>query len=75
MFPRAFDGALFVSDLPRACLFTIQPDEDGRPDARTTRIFARHFHAVDMVVGPDGALYYVDVYSGELRRISYSGAV
>ena len=73
MFPAAFDGALFVTDLPRACLFVIQTGADGAPDVRTTRMFARRFRAVDMVVGPDGAMYYVDVYSGSLHRISYPG--
>ena len=71
MFPREYRGALFLADLPRTCLFVIQPDENGIPDPRTLRQFARHFFAVDMVVGPDGALYYVDVYGGELRRIIY----
>jgi glucose/arabinose dehydrogenase len=72
-FPSAYHSAVFVSDLPRRCLFVIQPDANGVPDVRTTRIFARHFRAVDMVNGPDGALYYVDVYQGQLRRISYGG--
>ncbi len=73
MFPAAYAGAMFVTDLARSCLFVIQPDENGVPDARTTRIFARRFRAVDMVVGPDGALYYVDVYSNSLRRIVFEG--
>jgi hypothetical protein len=60
-----------VTDLARACLLVIQPDESGVPDLRTVRRFARRFFAVDMVVGPDGALYYVDVHSGDLRRIRY----
>ncbi len=43
----------------------------GLPDPHTARQFARHVFAVDLVVGPDGALYYVSVYDGELRRITY----
>jgi glucose/arabinose dehydrogenase len=71
MFPAAYRGALFFADVARQCIFVVQPGEDGVPDPRTARQFARSTFPVDMAVGPDGALYYVNVLHGELRRITY----
>ena len=70
-FPAEYRGALFFADLARRCLFVMTAAADGLPDPHTVRLFERPVSIVDLVVGPDGALYYADINHGGLRRISY----
>ncbi len=70
-FPDRFRGALFFADMAQRCLYVIEAGADGRPDPRTARLFAHPVRASDLVVGPDGAIYYPELMSGEIRRISW----
>ncbi len=77
-FPDAYDGALFFSDPVRGCIFVMFPGDDGRPDPTTTTTFLTEggdYPGVDVEMGPDGALYYVQLYGnfedGSIHRISY----
>ena len=70
-FPDAYSGALFFADHARQCIFVMEPAPDGQPDTADVRLFASAARAVDIVVGSDGALYYVDAIGGELRRIRW----
>jgi glucose/arabinose dehydrogenase len=70
-FPARYRGALFFADFSRDCIWTMFPGADGLPDPATTSLFASGAAMpVDLEVGPDGALYYADVYGGEIRRIA-----
>ena len=83
-FPDAYDDAFFFSDAVRGCIYVMFAGEDGRPDPSTTVPFLtgtgeQEYPAVDLQVGPDGALYYSALYSrteqfepGAIRRIGYS---
>jgi glucose/arabinose dehydrogenase len=70
-FPERFRGALFFADISQRCLYVVEAGADGLPDARTLRLFSHPVRASDLVVGPDGALYYTNVVKGEIRRISW----
>jgi hypothetical protein len=47
---------------------------NGRPDPHRVSVFATGVgNPVDLEFGPGGALYYVDVYTGAVMRISGPG--
>lgn len=79
-FPSSYDGALFFADAVRGCIWAMFPGADGRPDPSTLTTFmvgnGQLYPGVDLQVGPDGALYYVDLYGeeygpGSIHRIQY----
>jgi glucose/arabinose dehydrogenase len=79
-FPSKYRGALFFADAVRGCLWVMYPGEDGRPDASKVERFMREgkvYPGVKIVEGPDGYLYYADLFSkegagdGEIHRIAY----
>jgi glucose/arabinose dehydrogenase len=81
-FPGAYKGALFFADSVRGCVWVMFPDANGKPDPKTTTRFMREsriYPGVDIEEGPDGSLYYADLFSadnfggeGAIHRISYS---
>ncbi len=80
-FPAAYEGALFFTDAVRGCVWVMFPGADGRPDPATTMRFMREsrvYPAVDIEEGPEGDLYYADLFGdeagadGAIHRISYS---
>jgi glucose/arabinose dehydrogenase len=76
-FPGGYDGTLFFSDAARGCIWTIREGSDGRPDPATVENFwVRQgsdptFTPVDVVQGPDNALYVPSFHSDEIIRIRY----
>jgi len=71
-FPDTYDGALFVADAIRGCIWTMREGSSGVPDPATVAVFARPASATEMEFGLDGSLWYVDMYGGAIRRIGYS---
>ncbi len=75
-FPLPYQGALFFSDYARHCIWVL-PDlnQDGEPETAAVHAFdANVVSPVDLEVGPDGALYYVDIGLGEIRQIQFNAA-
>jgi glucose/arabinose dehydrogenase len=78
-FPTTYDGALFFADPIRGCIYVMLADDDGHPDPLTTTTFmsdAGLYPGIDLEVGPDGALYYAQLFGegfgpGAIHRISY----
>ena len=72
-FPASYRGALFFSDAVRNCIWVMRTGADGRPDPAAISTFdAGASWPVDLELGPDGALYYVDVALGRVQRIQYT---
>lgn len=77
--PDAYDGALFFADSVRGCIYAMLAGADERPDPATVFPFATDaglYPGVDMQIGPDGALYYVSMFSddygpGSIHRVDY----
>ncbi len=70
-FPAAYQGAFFFSDYSRDCIWAMQTGTNGLPDPTKIVTFAANAaNPVDVVVGPDGNVYYVDIEGGAVRRIS-----
>jgi glucose/arabinose dehydrogenase len=70
-YPARFQGALFLADYSRGCIWAMLPGANGLPDAATRETVKTNTpHPVDLKLGPGGDLFYVDV-GGTIRRIQY----
>jgi glucose/arabinose dehydrogenase len=79
VFPDEYQGALFMADAARGCIWVMGVDSDGRPDPTDISNFALGDGAgkispVDIVQGPDGALYAPNFYNESIEQIRYFGA-
>jgi glucose/arabinose dehydrogenase len=73
-YPSVFDGALFFSDYSRKQIYVMFRGPDGMPDKSAPQVFrATANGAVELKIGPDGNLYYVDMNGNAIRRIVYTG--
>ncbi len=73
-YPAAYQNALFFADYSRKCMWVMFPDSSGNPDP--TNIVGWKSGAagpVDIQVGPNGDLFYVDFDGGTVRRYTYLG--
>ena len=69
-FPASYNGALFFADYARGCIWSMTAGAGGVPDPATRKVFVDGANTpVDLQIGPDGALYYVSVGSGSIRRV------
>ncbi len=69
-FPAAYAGALFFADNSRNCIWALRAGTNGLPDPAQRVAFAQGAsYPVDLEVGSDGSLYYVDIGTGAIRRI------
>ena len=66
----AYDGALFFADYSRRCIWSMFKGLNGDPDPSTRAPFdAGAANPVDLEIGPEGDLFYVDLDGGTVRRI------
>ena len=73
-YPPEFDGALFFADYSRDCIWVMLKGTNGLPDASTRRNFVTPAaNPVDLVMSPQGELFYPDFDGGTIRRIRYVG--
>jgi uncharacterized repeat protein (TIGR01451 family) len=71
-YPSNYANALFFSDYSRRCLWVMFPGAGGDPDPSQRAAFASSANGpVDLRIGPDGNLYYVDFDGGHLMRVEY----
>ena len=72
-YPSTYDGALFFADYARDCIYVVRPGSDGRPDWSTRAAFIEGAHGpVDLQIGPNGDLFYVDLVGGAVRRVTFN---
>jgi len=72
-YPDEYDDALFFGDYSRNCIWAMQKGADGLPNPTKLNTFAAGAATpVDLEIGPDGDLFYVDIGGGTIRRIQYS---
>jgi glucose/arabinose dehydrogenase/PKD repeat protein len=72
-FPNAYNGALFFADYSRNCIWAMLPGANGKPDKTKIQTFdAGATGPVDLKVGPDGAIYFPSLNSGNIFRISHT---
>jgi len=76
-FPPSYEGALFIADASRGCLWTMRPGPTGAPDPATITSFGVFeagdppFTPVDVTLGPEGALYLPNFFDNSIVRIRY----
>ena len=71
-FPNAYNGALFFADYSRNCIWAMLPGVNGLPDPNNIQTFDAGAHGpVNLMVGPDGSLYFPDLTGGKIWRISH----
>ena len=64
-YPDEYDGALLLADYSRSCIWAIPPG--GEPVALVDGAHA----PVDLQIGPEGDVFYVDLTGGTIRRITW----
>jgi hypothetical protein len=70
-YPARYQGALFLADYSRGCIWAMLPGPNGLPDPATRETIKTNTpNPVDLKLGPGGDLFYVDV-GGTIRRIQY----
>lgn len=72
-YPSAYNGALFFADYARGCIWAMKLGPAGQPDpSRIELVLDRAGTPVDLQIGPDGNLYYVDIWTGAINRLVYA---
>lgn len=69
-FPAEMRGNFFFADYSKQFIKRVELDAQGRFE-RVVDFAEGMGEPVDVQFGPDGALYYLSIYSGGLRRIVY----
>jgi glucose/arabinose dehydrogenase len=71
-YPATYDGALFFADHSRNCIWAMLPGTGGLPNPGNIVTFdAGAAGPVDLEIGPNGDVFYVNYDGGEIRRIQY----
>ena len=69
-YPDEYDGALFFSDYSRGCIFAMLAGSGGLPT--TVQQFVTDAAPVNLEIGPDGDLFYVDIVAGTVERVRFT---
>ncbi len=71
-YPANYDGSLFFTDYNRRCIWRLRPGTNGRPDPNQPELFEKLTGGVvDLVVGPNGDIFYPNIDNGTINRIRY----
>jgi glucose/arabinose dehydrogenase len=71
-YPSRYHGALFLGDYARGCIWAMLPGADGVPDPANVEPFETGTGTpVQLLAGPAGDIYYVDILGGALHRITH----
>ena len=74
-YPASYDNALFFADASRGCVWVMRAGTGGNPDpTRVEPFVAGAGQVVQLLTGPGGDLFYVDLGGGALHRVTYNGA-
>ncbi len=74
-FPQAYKDAMFFTDYSRKQIYVMYRGVDGLPSQGSRQVFrALGSGAVDLKMGPDGAIYYADLNGNRIVRIAFTGA-
>ena len=74
-YPDEYDDALFFADHSRRCIWVMEKGTNGLPNPGQLKPFVMGAeNPVDLQIGPNGDLFYVDLNGGAIRRIQYAAA-
>lgn len=72
-YPAPFNNGLYMADYSRQCIWFVPRTSAGNLDFGARRSFVTGAGAVDLQIGTDGLLYYVDTVAGSIVRIASTG--
>jgi glucose/arabinose dehydrogenase len=67
--PSEYQGKYFFADYDEGTLRFVNPSTPGQATMFGTDLY----RAVDLDLAPDGNVYYLSIWSGEIRKIAYVG--
>ena len=74
-YPDEYDDALFFADYSRNCIWVMGEGTNGLPNPGQLRTFVDGAAGpVDLQIGPNGDLFYVDLRGGKIWRVQYAAA-
>lgn len=75
-YPSAYNGALFFADHSRFCIWAMQPATAGGPPdpSHVVTMVNNAAGPVDLEVGPNGDVFYVDFDGGTIHELKYLAA-
>jgi glucose/arabinose dehydrogenase/PKD repeat protein len=74
-YPPDYDGALFFADASRGCIWVMRRAGGVDPTAgQLSQFVGGAGRPVQVLTGPGGDIFYVDLDAGQVRRVVYNGA-
>jgi PKD repeat protein len=76
-YPGSYNGALFLGDHSRNCIWVMMPAGNGLPNAGNLQAFVvdPNSHPVDLETDPvSGDVFYANFDGGQIRRLHYLAA-
>jgi glucose/arabinose dehydrogenase len=74
-YPSDYDGALFFADASRGCIWVMKRAGGADPNpSQVSQFVGGAGTPVQVVTGPGGDIFYVDLDGGQLHRVVYNGA-
>ena len=70
-FPSAYRGAYIYGDYAQDRMWIVTLDA-GNNIVTQEDLIINPGGPVDIKTGPDGSLYYVAIYTGEIKRVTYT---
>ncbi len=72
-YPSSYGDALFFADHSRNCIWAMKAGTNGLPDKTQISTFiSAAANPVDLEIGPNGDLFYVDFEGGNVHRVTYA---
>jgi PKD repeat protein len=74
-YPASYNNGLFFADYARNCISFMPVGSNGLPDPTKAQPFESAASTpVDLEIGPNGDLFYVDIVGSTIREIKYAGS-
>jgi glucose/arabinose dehydrogenase len=74
-YPSDYDGAMFFADASRGCIWVMKRAGGADPSpGQLSQFVGGAGTPVQVVAGPGGDIFYVDMNAGQVRRVVYNGA-
>jgi glucose/arabinose dehydrogenase len=74
-YPSDYDGALYFADASRGCVWVMKRAGGADPNpSQVSQFVGGAGQPVQVVTGPGGDIFYVDLGAGQIRRVVFNGA-
>jgi glucose/arabinose dehydrogenase len=74
-YPPDYDGALFFADASRGCIWVMKRGGGVDPSpSQVSQFVGGAGTPVQVLTGPGGDIFYVDMVAGQVRRVVFNGA-